>query len=82
MLRSILFLNSLVILIINVLNSIKVWKKDYLFHYFFKDFSLALQLSVAPSDFLFYLTFSVSKNLGETVIYCDLEELFLCESVP
>ena len=35
----------------------------------------------SSSAFPFYLTFSVSVNLGEKVNYCGLEGLFLCGSI-
>ena len=34
------------------------------------------------SDSSFYLYFSYSMSLGETVIYCGLEGLCLCKGVP
>ena len=43
---------------------------------FFQGFSLVLSIESSYSAFSFYLTFSVFMNLGETVIYCGLEECF------
>ena len=48
---------------------------------FFQGFSLALSIESSSSAFSFYLTFSVSMNLGLTVIYY-LEGVFLCRSMP
>ena len=48
---------------------------------FFQGISLVLLIG-SSSAFSFYLIFSVSKNLGETVIYCGLESVFLCGNVP
>ena len=45
---------------------------------FFKRFSLSLSVGSSSSALSFYLISSVFMNLGETVIYCDLEGLFLC----
>ena len=55
----------------------------FLFHYlFFQWFSIALTIENSSIAFSFCLTFSASVNLGETVIYCGLEWVFLCASVP
>ena len=51
------------IFITNVLNS---WI-TYIFHFFLRDCLLFFQFRVVPV-FSFYLHFSVSINLGETVI--------------
>ena len=54
-----------------------------MFHYlFFQGFSLALSTEGSFSAFLSYITFSVSMNLGETVISCGLKGVFLCGSIP
>ena len=47
-----------------------------------KGFSLALSIESYSSAFSFYLTFSVSVNLGGTVTCCGLEGVFLCGSIP
>ena len=44
--------------------------------------SLVLLIGSDSSAFSFYLTFSVSLNLGETVMYCGLEVVSLCGSIP
>ena len=54
-------------------------RSDYLF---FQVISLFLLIGSSSSVFSFYLTFSVSVNLGETVIYCGLEVVFLCGRIP
>ena len=48
---------------------------------FFQVFSLALSIGSSSSAFIFYLTFFVSMNFGETFIYCELEKVFLCGGV-
>ena len=45
-------------------------------------FSLALSIQSSSSAFSFFLTFSASINLGETVTYCGLKGVFLYESIP
>ena len=48
-----------------------------LFHYlFFQEIPLAVLIESSSSTFSFYLTFSISMNLGEAVIYCGLEGMF------
>ena len=78
----IIFLNSFNIFITSFLNwgsSIDWWA---LFHsLFFQGTSLVLFIESSSSAFPFYLTFSVSVNLGEKVTYCGLEGLFLCGSI-
>ena len=44
---------------------------------FFQGISLVLLIRSSSSAFSFYLYFSDSINLGETVISCGLEVLFL-----
>ena len=44
-----------------------------------EDFSCLL---IGSSSSAFLLTFSFSMKLGETVIYCSLEAVFLCRSTP
>ena len=51
-----------------------VWETDYLcLICFFQGLSLALLIEKAEELLSSYLTFSVSMNLGKTVIYCGLE---------
>ena len=45
---------------------------------FFKRFSLSPSFGSSFFALSFYLISSVFMNLGETVIYCGLEGLFLC----
>ena len=44
--------------------------------------SLDLLTGNSPSASSFYLCFSYSVNLRETIVSCGLEGLFLCKSVP
>lgn len=44
--------------------------------------SLDLCIGSGPSALSFYSYFSDSLSLGKTVIYCVLEGLFLCGSIP
>ena len=71
--------NSVKIFIINVLYQVNCLS---LFHYFFQGFSLALSIESSSSAFSFYWTLSASMNLGETLTYCGLEQMFLYENVP
>ena len=55
----------------------------FLFHYLvFQEFSLVLSIESISSAFSFYLTFSASINLGETVTYYGLEGVSLCRGIP
>ena len=78
MFRSILFLN----LVFHYQRFELVCCTDYLCFSIFQGISLALSIMSCSSAFSFYLPFSVSMNLGETVIYCGLEGVFLCGSIP
>ena len=49
---------------------------------FFQVTSLDLLTGSGSSALSFYLYFSCSVSLGETVIYCGLGGLFLCGSIP
>ena len=78
---SIIFPNSVSILITNALNSLS----DKLFIsvlLFFPGFSLVLSSKTNSSVFLFCSTFSVSMELGETVTYFILKGVSFCENVP
>ena len=77
---SVLFLNSVSIFITKFLNSVS--HRLSLTHLFFQGFSLALSIGSSSFAFSFYLTFSLSMNLGTTVIFCGLEVAFLCGTVP
>lgn len=48
----------------------------------FQNIYLIILIGSSSSVFSFYLTFSASVNLRETVIYCGLEVVFLCGSIP
>ena len=78
MFRSVLSSNSVSVSIAKVLNYLS-GRLTISVSLFFQGFSLAL--SVERSSFLFYLTLSVSMNLGEIVICCGLEGIFLCRSI-
>jgi len=47
-----------------------------------KGFSPALLIESSSSAFSFFLTFSVSLDLGGIVSCCGLEGVFLCGSIP
>ena len=73
MLRSILFPNSVRIFTSNVLNSLSGWLITSVSLFNFQGFSPALSIESSSFAFSFYLTFSVSTSLGETVTYFVLE---------
>ena len=74
-LLSIIFLNSFSILITSFLN-LGSGKQERSVSLFFQGISLVLLIGSSSSTFSFYLNFSKSTNLEETVIYCGLEGLF------
>ena len=79
-LRWILFPNSVSIFIINSLNSLSGRLIiSVSFFFFFQGFCLAL--SIESSSLPFHFTCSVSVNIGETVISCGPEVVFLCGSI-
>ena len=49
---------------------------------FFQGFSPAHSIESSYSTFSFFLILSASVDLGQTVTYCGLKGMFLCESVP
>lgn len=80
---SILFPNSVTILITNTLNSLPD-KLLFLFHHLnFQRFSLALSIENSSSVFPFYLSFSVSMDLliGGAATYNSLKGVSSCGSV-
>lgn len=76
---SIAFLNFFSIFIIIFLNSVFIRMKKSVSQLFQRN-SLDLLIESGPSASSFYLCFSM--NLGETVISCGLEGLFLCGNIP
>ena len=78
---SIAFLNSFSIFITSFLNS-GFGRLERSVLLFFQEISLVLLTGSSSAVFSFYLYFSDSMYLGETVIYCGLGGLFLCRSIP
>ena len=76
------FLNSVSIFITYILNSVSGRLVSVFHSLFFQGMSLALLLGSIFSSFPFHLTFFVSMNLGEIVLYHGHEMAFLCGSVP
>ena len=74
---SIAFLNSFSIFVISFLNSVSIRLKRSV-SLFFQGNSLGLLTGSCSSASSFYLHFSYSVSLGETVVYCGLGGLFIC----
>ena len=49
---------------------------------FFQGVFIVLLVRSGSSASSFYFCFTDSMNFGEPVIYCDLERLFICGSIP
>ena len=81
MCSSILFSNSVSILITNALNFLSCKLFISVFLIFFQEFSLVLWIET-NSLILIWLTFSETMKLGETVTFCCLERVCLCEHIP
>lgn len=74
MLKLIIFLNSVSIFITNFLNLLSGTLSVSLF---FQGFHFSLSIESSSSAFSFYLAFSVSMNVDETVIHCGPEVVFM-----
>ena len=74
----ILFLNSVSIFITNFFNSVS-GRLPVVLNFFFQGLSLILSTGSRFLCHLFYLTFSLSMNLGETVIHQSLKSVFMWE---
>ena len=79
--QSILFPNLGSIFVTKALNSSVNCLFVSLCFFFFFPGVFFFSLESSSSAFSFYLTSSVSMNVGETVTYCSLKGVFLCGSI-
>ena len=75
------FLNSFSIFISSFLNLVSIRLKRSV-SLFFQEKSLDLLIGSGSSGSSFYLYFSCSMSIGETIIHCGTGRLVLCGNVP